>query len=79
MLNMEVMAGSRIKDKGYSYAQVLIMTRHSHLWYNSLQYALLSFAVQNEMQIHQMYVVTAFLYDELNKEIYMQLYLMAGL
>ena len=33
---------------------------------------LLSFAVQNEMQIHQMDVVTAFLHGELDEEIYMQ-------
>ena len=49
----------------------LIMMRHVHsnLWYSSSLFgALLAFAVQNDMLIHQMNVVTAFLNGKLNEK-----------
>ena len=47
------------------------MMRPSHLWYSSV-WILPAFAVQNDVVIHQMDVVTTFLNGTLNEEIYME-------
>ena len=46
------------------------MMRPSRLWYSSV-WTLPAFAIQNDVVIHQMDVVTTFLNETLNEEIYM--------
>ena len=59
--------------KGYSqrYGIDYVETFSPVVKFSSIQ-ALLAYAVENNMQIHQMDVVTAFLNGELNEDIYME-------
>ena len=64
---------ARLMAKGYAqkYGEHYNDTFSPVVWYSSVQ-ALLAFAVQNGMLIHQMDIVTAFLNRTLDEEIYME-------